>query len=247
MKSILGIAAGIILGATSAQAIDANVGPFTVHTAIIPPYITDASGGQANGVIMEIIQGALSAAGINHAIQDEVPWRRAQSEAIDQPNTLISPFARTEGRENNWTWIAVILEENMMVYVPPGADGPNNVEELAQTGAIGVVAGGAAQSILESLGISEAMQIVNADEDNVKKMVAGRIEAWLSQGYQAAASLRNAEVSPESVDARFVLRELPLWVATSKQTPPETVEALRAAFGAFVGSPAYQEILSRYQ
>ena len=227
--------------------IAARAEPAIIYTAIISPYITEAAGGKGAGLILEIMTGALGAAGVPYQIKDAQPWRRAQSEAIEQPGSLVSPFARTPVREPDWSWISILLDEKMYIYVPAGAAKPNNQEELLKVASLGALAGGAPESIAKELGLVNVMQTVPSEQQNAIKTSLGRIEAWMSQGYMAAAGMREAGVKPATIDQRFVLRDLPLWVATSKKTDPAMVATLRQAFESFRVSPAYAQLLKRYQ
>lgn len=221
--------------------------PFVIHTAIIPPYITLAQGGKGEGLIVEIMTGALTAAGLPYRVADAIPWRRAQTEAMDEANSLVSPFARTPVREPDWIWVANLLDEKMYIYVPAGAAGPNNAEELAKVRSLGVLAGGAPESIAKELHLEAVAQAVPGEAQNAMKTAEKRIDAWMSQGYMAAAGMRDAGIEAARIDRRFVFRDLPLWVATSKKTSPEAVAQLQTAFKAFLASPAYQDLLKRYQ
>ncbi len=240
-KILLGLSMVFALtGAASAQT-------FKIHTGIIPPYINEAEGGKGSGVILEIMTGALSAANLNYEIVSAVPWKRAQSDAIGEPDSLVSPFARTPVREPDWTWVAKILEEKMYVYVPAGAAKPANKDDLLQVLSLGVLSGGAPESVAKELNLETVMQGVAAESMNAKKLVAGRLNAWMSQGYMATAGMREAEVPAGQIERKFELRDLPLWVATSKSTPPDHVALLQAAFENFLKTPAYTAVLAKYQ
>ena len=219
---------------------------FIIHTALIPPYITEARGGNGHGVILEIISGALKAARLDYKIVDDVPWRRAQDVAIDEPNSLISPFARTAGREANWSWIANLLDEKMYIYTPVGMTNPSTVDELLKVKSLGVLAGGAPESVAKELGLEKVMETVSTEAQNAAKIKSGRLEAWMSQGLMASWGMRYAGIGQNEVNRAFVLRDLPLWVATSKKTSPENVEKLRTAFESFRTTPMYRDIISKY-
>jgi len=225
---------------------EASAQTFTIHTGVIAPYTNEASNGKASGVIVEIMMGALSAAGIQYSVLDAVPWRRAQADAVEVANSLVSPFARTPQREPSWTWVSVILDEKMYIYTPKGAASPTSADDLKTVKSLGVLAGGAPESIAKELGMESVMQAVTLESQNAQKLVGGRLDAWMSQGYMAAAGMREAKIDPGAVERRFEFRDLPLWVATSPKTSPEAVAKLRGAFDAFKTSPAYAEILKKY-
>ena len=219
---------------------------FTIHTALIPPYVIQAHDGKGQGVILEIITGALDAAGLSYVILNDEPWRRAQAEAIDESNSLISPFARTPMREPNWSWVAKLLDEKIYLYPAKGSPFLKTPTDLDKVKSLGVLAGGAPESIGNELHLEAAMQPVASEIQNARKLESGRLDAWMSQGMMANWAMHSANIAADTYDPRLFFRDAPLWVATSKTTSAENLTLLKKAFAAFLASPAYAEIIGRY-
>jgi polar amino acid transport system substrate-binding protein len=241
MKTIL-----LLLGLVAVLSGAAPAQTFTIYPALIPPYVLEAKGGHGRGVIIEILAQALDDAKIPYRIADSMPWRRAQAEAIDEPNSLIAPFARTPGREPDWNWITDLLDEKMYIYVPSDTSTIASERDLSAVRHLGVLAGGAPESVAKELGLAPVAEPVAAEAQNATKLAMGRLDAWMSQGLMASWGMRYAGVGPDKIKIAFLLRELPLWVATSKKTDPAQVERLRLAFETFRKQPAYREIISQY-
>ena len=233
---------GLLL--TLSSAVSAQT--FFIYPALIPPYILEAKGGHGRGVIIEILTQALDQAKIPYKIVDSMPWRRAQAEAMDEPNSLISPFARTPGRDPDWAWLSILLDEKMFVYVPSDRSAIVAEKDLSAIRHLGVLAGGAPESIAKELGLVSVAEPVAAEAQNAMKLAMGRLDAWMSQGLMASWGMRYAGIGPDKIKAAFMLRELPLWVATSKKTDPAQVERLRRAFETFRTQQAYRDIIAQY-
>jgi polar amino acid transport system substrate-binding protein len=165
---------------------------------------------------------------------------------MDEPNSLISPFARTPGREPDWAWVSNLLDEKMYIYVPSDVSTITAEKDLSTIRHLGVLAGGAPESVAKELGLSHLAEPVAAEAQNASKLAMGRLDAWMSQGLMASWGMRYAGIGPDKIKAAFMMRELPLWVATSKKTDPAQVEKLRRAFEAFRKQPAYREIIAQY-
>ena len=236
----------LLLGLASFLCSGALAQTFVIYPALIPPYVLEAKGGYGRGVVIEILTQALDQAKIPYRIVDSMPWRRAQAEAIDEPNSLIAPFARTPGREPDWNWIADLLDEKMCIYVPSDTSNVQNENDLSAIRHLGVLAGGAPESVAKELGLSNVAEPVAAEAQNATKLAMGRLDAWMSQGLMASWGMRYAGVGPDKIKIAFMLRELPLWVATSKKTNPAQVEKLRLAFENFRKQPAYRDIIAQY-
>jgi polar amino acid transport system substrate-binding protein len=117
---------------------------------------------------------------------------------------------------------------------------------LKQIKSLGILAGGAPESVAKELELDSVVQSVTNEAQNAKKLESGRLDAWMSQGMMASWGIRYSGIDPSTIKRAFEVRDLPLWVATSKKTSPESVEKLKKAFEAFRASPAYRDIIARY-
>ena len=231
----------------SVAAFAARAETVILHTGRIPPYTIEAKDGRGQGMMIEIVTQALDAAGITYRLEDQTAWPRAQAIAVDEPNSLITPFARTAAREQNWTWISILLDETLAIYAKTGASGPKTKDELLRIDSLGVLTGSGPDSVSKELGLTPVTEPVPNEWQNAKKLARGRISAWMSQGYMAVNGMRDAGLGGDQIQLQFILRNLPLWVATSKKTSPEMVQRLSDAFTRFRETSAYAEILKRYQ
>lgn len=243
MKKIILFVPLLILGMAVTSATADQV--FTIYTDSQLPYFAYPEGGQPEGIFIEVVQSALRAKGMPFETLPELPWRRAQQDAAKAPNSLIL-LSRTALREPDWVWLALALNDKVVVVVPKGASGPNNVAELAHAASVGVKIGGAAESVAMKLGLDTKLDRGPTEKGNAQKMLLGRLPVWISQIYRVGQCIRDLPELKEYIEIRFIVQDSPLWVATSKNTSPENVAKLRAALEAFCKTDAYQQILHRY-
>ncbi len=221
--------------------------PFKIYGSYFPPYFISHDDGNMSGIIVEILEGALDAAHIPYQIMPQMPWRRAQYEAIKEPYALVAPFARLPSREENWAWISPVLDEYLVALSRIGITAPVRLDDLGRMKAIGVIAGGASETLLREMGLSDRLEETVSNEVNMSKLLAGRLDVWVLQGYEAFWWLNLTEADKrQRINPAVTLSELPLWVATSKATSPADVAKVRAAVETFRASPRYAEILRNY-
>jgi hypothetical protein len=202
--------------------------------------------GKSKGLVIEILEGALSKAGIKlSAPTREEPWARAQNEGKDRPDSLILPFARTPGREPHFKWIAVVLDENLYAYAKKGKPLPGSMDELkAYPNTVGVTLGSAPESLAKSLGLKH--ESVFTETLDFQHLARGSIQLILSQGYIGNYELKGLGASAAGIERSKALSDLPLWVATSLKTSDESVAKIREAVENFKKTSEYKKILSAY-
>ncbi len=221
--------------------------PFKVYGSFFPPYFVSHDDGKMTGIVVEILEGALDEAHITYQIMPQMPWRRAQYDAIKEPYALVAPFARTSAREDNWVWISPVLDDSLVALSRIGISAPVKLDDLREMKAIGVIAGGASESLLREMGLSDRIEETVSNDVNMTKLQAGRLDVWVLQGYEAYWWLNLTQADKrQKINPAVTLSDLPLWVATSKATSPADVAKVRAAVETFRASPRYAEILKNY-
>jgi polar amino acid transport system substrate-binding protein len=96
------------------------------------------------------------------------------------------------------------------------------------------------------MGLAHAVEPVTSEAQNATKLTLGRLDAWMSQVRMASWGMRHTGLGPDKIKPAFKLRDLPLWIATSKKTDPTQVERLRHALENFRKQHAYREIIAQY-
>lgn len=223
---------------------------------VISPYTNEVlSPRQSRGMFIEVVEAAMDDAGLKLAAPSrKLPWRRAQSIAKQTSGSLIFPFARTALREDEWQWVSVVANDNFFAYAVDDRALPQTFDDLKSVSRLGVLAGGAPNSIAQERGFQ--FDTAPNEEINFYKLILGRVDVILSQGYMAMAGMTcvrdkmmsNSEMlnNLSRVTRSQSLQLLPLWLATSLKTPPADVAKLRHAIEDFKKKPEYEAILARY-
>jgi len=86
----------------------------------------------------------------------------------------------------------------------------------------------------------------DANTANLKKLMLGRIDLWVSSRSQASVSAREAGIPRESIEPVYTLLEVPLYIAFSKDTPDAAVAEWQRALNAIKKDGTYGKIMRKY-
>lgn len=196
-----------------------------LHILDAPPltFIDDPRG---HGIVGDVVLAAMTKAGYSAKIH-VLPWARAQKHVSEGRDFLITPFSRTPGRENRFTWIASIMPMERAFF---SLD--RQVSSFAQAKEtyrmIGVGLGSAQEEILRTEGFSDEQIYPLAIGDNPAQMLLmGRIDAWFN-GVPESRYIW-PKISKRKLLMSSVNSSADLYLACSKQCSPEMVQHLREA------------------
>lgn len=205
----------------------------SVVTEEWPPY-NYAEDGAAAGLVTEVVRAALDRAGFDYTIK-VLPWARAYSLALHDPDVLIYSMLKLPQREPLFQWVRLDgLGVEMQLFRPRHRE-DIRIETLddAKAYRVGLTRDSAPHHFLLRHGFQEGVNLFPVSDEllNARKSEPGnnRIDLTtgdpLSQGYR----LRQA-----GLPADYWVRVLPLfstdiYMAFSLSTPPETVERVRKA------------------
>ena len=209
---------------------------------------------RSSGLMLEIINGAFKAAGIQVRMARPAPWERAQLEALNEPGAILPILTRTPLREPNWQWVSVIYVDKMVAYTIEGHPVYHNLAELkAAHPAIAVRLGSASESLLRSENLP-ADAGPDMDE-NLMKLILGKVDVLLTQGIMIHPAVQDMLHGPHQKHlGRWVerlratpLMDLPEWVVVSRATSAADAQRIKAALENFKRTPTYRDIIAKYE
>lgn len=162
-----------------------------LFTEDYPPFnMTDGSG-RIVGMSTEVVQQLLQRAGIGHDIE-MLPWVRAYNRAILERDSCVYATTRTEQRESQFKWIGPISETAWVLFARSDNARVINNLEAVRPYRIGGYSGDALAQYLIARNFD--VDLARADEQNVRKLLAGRIDYWASGRYSGAILLQREGV-----------------------------------------------------
>lgn len=148
-----------------------------VVTEDYPPY-NYKEDGQIVGISTEIVEATLQELGMPYTIR-MYPWARAYRKTLDEANTLLYTIGRTPEREHLFQWVGPLATFTYYFYhLAERTDIVIHTIADAKGFSVGAVRDDARAQYLEKAGF-QTIDIVANDVQNIKKLLAGRIDLFL--------------------------------------------------------------------
>lgn len=208
----------------------------------------------AGGLVGELMTGALHMAGLDKQVALQWrPWKRAQKEFALNPRAMIFPLTRLPEREPSFQWVSLLLTIPCYVYTADPrivVTKPEDLFSLRRVGAFRESPMAVYMRRLYGAAAAEKLEEYDNELANLKKLLAGRIDAWIVPDLVADHYLRiYAEETRSPVPTlrrQMLLMPLPLWLAMNKEASQEDIALLQHAIRQFRSTPAYRTILKKY-
>lgn len=192
-------------------------------------YVRD---GKVAGPATEIVEAALTRAGLNDHKIALYPWARAYDMALQEPNTLIYLIARTPAREAQFKWAGEFLRIEYHLYKLRSRKDVvvRNLND-AKAYAVGVMRDDVRQQYLQSRGFGKL--VVSArNSDSLRMLVDGRVQLLPLPDTDMLRFCKEANIDPATLEKVLTLHEMTtgIYMAYSRGTADETVARTRQAF-----------------
>jgi len=175
-----------------------------------------------------------------------VPWARGYNELENGTEVLLFSTTMTDEREPLFKWVGPVFRLDWAFYVKKGSGVViASLEEAKALERIGTYRDDAREKFLISQGF-ENLDSTNNSVLNVKKLIAGRLDAVISSDEGIIASLIEAGFGPEDVEEAFNIRTYELYLSFSKDTSDEIVNKWHNAMKQMYTDGTFQEIYQRY-
>lgn len=217
-------------------------------TENLPP-ISYSEAGEVRGFATELLRMMAEQAGITLSIE-VMPWQRALQSAQAQPGSILYAVTRTPERESQFLWIGPISARRIVIYKLASRKdlGTPDLRRLGSA-RIGVVRESAAARQLVSEGLRPGVELDLAldDENNLRKLLAGRMDYLVMLDWAAAWRLRKAELPYTTLQPVLDYdSSKSYWFGLHPDTDPELLRRLQAAFESVRRDGRYEELRRQY-
>ncbi len=176
----------------------------------------------------EFVVDLFKSAGIPFTAEGQSPLRMADS--LDTGNTVAIYFIRTPAREDKYTWISGLIEDDGYAFITlaknPRVDSFDQAKSLKS---IGIINSEAIKAMLASHGIT-SVDPSPSSVQNAKKLLAGRFDAWFTTTTVARYLMKQEGATQNTVAVGKTLVPAAGWITGSKNLSPEVVSKLQAAY-----------------
>ena len=214
----------------------------TLTTEEYPPFNFSKDGGKTiTGSSTDVMNEVLKRTGIKATIAI-YPWERAYKAAQEDKTTCVYSTTRTEAREKLFKWVGPLVSDSWVLYAK--ADSPIAIGSLedAKKYAIAGYQGDAKTAFLKEKGFKVEETI--KDEQNVKKLEAGRVDLWVAGNISGPWIAKTNGVKVKPV---FTVKEVQMYAACNVAMPDADVASMNEAIKAIKADGTYDKFLKAYQ
>lgn len=212
--------------------------------AEMPPF-SYLEAGEASGFAVDIAKEVSTRLKLRRNIE-VMPIARAMATLTTEKNDLIIAIARTPEREKLLRWIVKIKAEPLVLLVKADSKLDISTKEKSKKLRIGVLRQGAAEQAARRLDFA-SLDISSEDVSIVRKLMLGRVDAWLTGPHVATVTMERVGLDRSSVRAGPNLGSIDIYLAGSLEISDETAEKWKATFIELVKDGTYQKILKKHK
>ncbi len=216
---------------------------YTEHS----PYAqyVDEEDGRPKGYVYELVLE------IQRRMQDDtpihfVPWARGYQQAMNRPNTALFSTTFTEERRPLFKWVGPVLESVWVLYAAADADVViESLDDARVVQRVGTYRDDVREKYLLEQGFTN-LDSAPDNESNFRKLLAGRINLWISSRGMAERMARKLGYPEDSVKQVHVVAEKGLFIAFHKDTSVDIVEQWTQAYAQVREDGTMQAIFDRW-
>ena len=216
-----------------------------ILTEISPPLqMRDPDGGLA-GIGIETVREIQKRIGNRDPIR-LVPWAVGYLAAQKEPNVLLVSMARSTQRNALFQWVGPIAESEYELWVR--ADSALVIHGLGDAKtlrAIGVYADDIRDQYLTRMGFTNLIRSVD-NEINAKRIMLGDLDAFAGSSVEVSREARACGYRFADFKKACPLFKLQSYLAFSRGTPAETVNAWQQTLGAMKKDGTFERIFHKY-
>lgn len=240
----IGLCVGMALGGARASQ-ELGLQAFTEN---LPP-LNYAEGGEAKGFSTELLQMMGQQAGIPITIE-VLPWVRAMQQVQDRPGTLLFSLTRTPERETQFKWVGPISSRRIVLFKLAARKDLRTPHLQRLAGAkIGVVRESATARQMQADGLSPGQELDLAldDTNNLRKLLAGRMEYMAMLDWAAAWQLQQVALPYSTLQPVLDYDvDRSYWFGLNPRTDESLVRRLQAALDSLRRDGRYERLRQRY-
>lgn len=212
--------------------------------AEMPPF-SYLEAGEASGFAVDIAKELSARIKLRKEIE-VMPVARVISTLAIEKSDLIIAIARTPEREKWLRWIVKIKAEPLVLLVKADSGLDITTRDKSKKLLTGVLRQGAAEQLARRLDFV-SLDISSDDISIARKLMLGRVDAWLTGLDVAMLTMDRAGFDRSRVRAGPVLGVIDIYLAGSPGISDETAEKWKATFDEVVRDGTYQKILNKHK
>ncbi|MBF0204315.1 MAG: ABC transporter substrate-binding protein [Desulfamplus sp.] len=225
-KKITVLSIIVVMMLFTSSAISAEL---TIYTEDTPNSHFKDKDGQIKGYVYELVLEMQKKMGDATPIQ-MVPWARGYNLATTKPNIALFSTTFTEERRNLFKWVGPVYESTWVLFAKAGSGiKVNSLEDAKALKSIGAYRDDVREQYLKGQGFTN-LDSVTSDDLNLKKLVGGRLDVWISGSDEAPLVAEKLNIPMDSIEPVFKMMSTGLFIAFNKDTPDDIVKIWAKAY-----------------
>ncbi|WP_187170427.1 substrate-binding periplasmic protein [Salidesulfovibrio onnuriiensis] len=205
-----------------------DINDLSIYTEEYPPYNYREDkkvAGTSTEIVLEILQR------LGSKLQREniqlVPWARAYEAVQYDTNAIIYSMAHTEHRADLFKWACPVGRVRIGLIAPKAKHIVIRCPEDLRRYRIGVVREDIGHQLMRKIISDRDMDIANSSEQNMRKLLTGRIDLFSYDLNVARDVLRRLGLDPDQFETVYVLEEQDLCIGFHMDADDELVRAFQ--------------------
>ncbi len=201
--------------------------------------------GKPAGLAVEVVQEILRRLALPDTIE-VVPWARGYSMAMSEPQVGLFSTTRLPQREKLFRWVGPIYTQTWGFYAKKGtAVRIRRLEDAKEVPRIGTYHKDAKEQFLRTRGFTNLIS-ANRNISNVKHLLKGDIDLWVSSDFNMPYLVRQAGENPSDFVEVFAFRRVDNYIVFSLKTPDDLVNAWQQTLTRMKRDGTYRRICGRF-
>lgn len=227
MKTVTVIIALAIIGLAVSSRIYAD--DIRIYCDEAPPTNFRADDGTVTGFTTDIVREIQKRVGNSSEIKI-YPWKRAYVTALKEPGIVLFTASRNPDREDKFHWITPVTARRSVLWGKAGSPLKiSTLEDARRVKSIGVMRSGNREKYLQLRGFTN-LEPVTEEGQNLKKLIAGRVDLIFLSPIEAATLAVINGISFSEIEPRFTVYSNDSYIMMSKNgTSAETVRMWKDA------------------
>lgn len=220
------------------------------YSEIAAPFYFFDENGEPQGASLDLANAITELTGLNTTIEP-MTWARAYYEATHHPNVVLTSVLRTPERETEFQWLGLVhVARASFIRLKSHHDIKVSGLEHARRYRVGTIRGyGSANYLLEQGFVENRNLYLATDPEQLWSLLfSERIELVLSNLVTDRYELTSIGLNPDDVMEAYNVEalNLELQMATGRDTPQSTVDAIRTALDTLKSNGEYARIMQKW-
>lgn len=204
--------------------------------------------GKLTGHSVELVREMLRRLKLDIPIQ-VYPWVRAYRMLQTGPGVILFSTARTPLRENQFKWVGPLYVNSYHLFRRAAVNTHiRTLDDAKKAAAIGCVRSDVREQMLIRAGFTNLAPTygAGANTSNLKKLLAGRIDLWVSSVNVVESLCRELKLPREKIVKAVKLADAYIYIAFSRDIPDTTVARWQTTLDTMKQDGSYRRIMEQF-